>query len=54
MSKPIQTNNQALADLLDDLTLEEMTSLINHVWVNRSIMSRSAIKAFRKSIGKES
>ena len=48
----IITNNQALADLLDDLTLEEMANLINHLWVNQHIVSRGGIKAFRKNIGK--
>ncbi len=45
-------NNQALADLLDDLTPEEMADLINHLWVCGSIVSRGAIKAFRKNLKK--
>ena len=45
-------NNQALADLLDDLTQEEMANLINHLWVQQNIVSRSGIKAFRKKLGK--
>lgn len=44
-------NTQALADLLDDLTQQELTDLIFHCWVNKSI-TRGAIKGFRKSIGK--
>lgn len=45
-------NGQALADLLDDLTQEEMANLINHLWVQQNIVSRGGIKAFRKNIGK--
>ena len=51
-NKTITPNNQALADLLDDLTQEEMANLINHLWVQHNIVSRSGIKAFRKAIGK--
>lgn len=46
------TNNQALADLLDDLSQEEMANLINHLWVQQHIVSRAGIKAFRKNLGK--
>lgn len=44
-------NTQALADLLDDLTQQELTDLIFYCWVNKSI-TRGEIKGFRKSIGK--
>lgn len=45
-------NAQALADLLDDLTTEELTNLIFWCWTNQWVMRRSTIKAFRKNIGK--
>lgn len=52
MEKNNTVNNQALADLLDDLTQEEMANLINHLWVKQNIVSRSSIKSFRKNLGK--
>lgn len=52
MAKQIVPNNQELADLLDDLTQEEMANFINHLWVQGQIVSRGAIKAFRKILGK--
>lgn len=45
-------NTQALADLLDDLTPQELTDLIFYCWVNGEKMNRGQIKGFRKSIGK--
>ena len=52
MTKQKIQNNQALADLLDDLTQEEMANLINHLWVQGNIVSRAGIKVFRKMINK--
>ena len=46
-------DNQSLADLLDDLTPEELTNMVNYFWVNRLLVTRSAIKGFRKSIKKD-
>jgi len=44
-------NTQALADILDDLTAEELTNLIFNCWVNNKI-TRGDINGFRKDIGK--
>ncbi len=44
-------NTQALADLLDDLTPEELTDLIFNLWVERRI-TRGDIKGYRRDIGK--
>lgn len=44
-------NTQALADLLDDLTQEELTDLIFNLWVEQRI-TRGDIKGFLEIIGK--
>jgi hypothetical protein len=44
-------NTQALADLLDDLTPEQLTDLIFNMWVGGKV-TRGDIKGFRKDIGK--
>jgi hypothetical protein len=44
-------NTQALADLLDDLTPEQLTDLVFNLWV-RGQITRGDIKGFRIGIGK--
>jgi hypothetical protein len=38
----------ALNDLLDDLDAQQMTQLINWLWVNQYTASRANIQAWRK------
>lgn len=52
MANQTVTHNQPLADLLDDLTQEEMVNLITQLWIQQNIVSRAGIKAFRKKLGK--
>lgn len=49
----VYKNTQALADLLDDLTQEELTDLVFNLWVVGKA-TRGDINGFRKSIGKPS
>lgn len=42
-----------LADLLDDLTHEDLTNLINWAWARTYPMTRANIKSFRELIGKQ-